>query len=238
LEAVRRRAVSLVATGQTQAAVAKKLSVPIPTVARGLARHRADGDAGLDAQPTPGRPQLLSDAQDAPGQPWLAPKPTEHVDGIHDFVIDLKPPSDGTIKIYAPVAPDGPYGNGPTTHLLYASGEVCVAPGKEPRDYDKAEAVARYGAQCYSDYVTTGTFSDNGAKVRVRRLDPQLTSRRIARRNPLPARPRGDCACENDGEEALLNSLARHSTHQENDRLAAHEAAHRDAPQHPGAAQI
>jgi hypothetical protein len=91
------------------------------------------------------------------------------VDGVHDFVIDLKPQSNGTIKIYAPICPDDPHGKCSTTHHRYESGEICVVAGKEPRDYDRAEALARYWAQRYSDYVSSpsGTFNDNGARVRV-----------------------------------------------------------------------
>lgn len=85
----------------------------------------------------------------------------------HEFVVELRPQANGTIKIFAPTCPDDPHGNGVTTHHRYQSGEVCVAAGKEPRDYDKAEAIARYWVQRYADYVDTGTFADNGAKVRV-----------------------------------------------------------------------
>jgi hypothetical protein len=89
------------------------------------------------------------------------------VDGRHHFVIDLKPQSDGTIKIVAPIAPADPYGKGAAVHHLYDSGEICVAAGKEPRTFDKAEAIAKYWAERYSAYVDTGTFADTGAKVRV-----------------------------------------------------------------------
>jgi hypothetical protein len=89
------------------------------------------------------------------------------VDGAHEFVIDLIPQTDGTIKIFAPIAPPDPHGKGVTSHHRYSSGEVCVAAGKEPRTFDKAEAIARYWAQRYSAYVATGAFADTGAKVRV-----------------------------------------------------------------------
>lgn len=89
------------------------------------------------------------------------------VDGLYDFVIDLKPQPDGTIKIFAPIAPPDPHGKGADTHHRYASGEVCVASGKEPRTYDTAEAIAKYWAERYAAYLTTGTFDDTGARVRV-----------------------------------------------------------------------
>lgn len=89
------------------------------------------------------------------------------VDGRHDFVFDLEPQANGTIKVLAPICPPDPYGKSAATHHRYDSGEICVASGKEPRTYGKAEAIARYWAEKYSAYVTTGTFADTGAKVRV-----------------------------------------------------------------------
>jgi len=78
LEAVRRRAVQLVMRGQSQASVAAALGVHAVTVAKWMARHRRDGDAGLAAKPTPGRPRYLSSAQDRQVRRWLAQKPTAH----------------------------------------------------------------------------------------------------------------------------------------------------------------
>ena len=78
LEAIRRRAVEQVSAGRTQAAVAAALGVHSVTVAKWVARHRADGDAGLAARPTPGRPRLLTPEQDRQVRGWLAGKPTAH----------------------------------------------------------------------------------------------------------------------------------------------------------------
>ena len=78
LEAVRRLAVQRVSAGQTQAAVARSLGVHPVTVAKWVARHRAQGDAGLAARPTPGRPRFLTPEQDQQVRGWLAEKPTAH----------------------------------------------------------------------------------------------------------------------------------------------------------------
>jgi len=78
LEAIRRRAVELVLAGRTQVAVAATLGVHAVTVAKWVARHRADGAAGLTAKPTPGRPRFLTPAQDRQVRGWLADKPTAH----------------------------------------------------------------------------------------------------------------------------------------------------------------
>jgi hypothetical protein len=89
------------------------------------------------------------------------------VNDCHEFVVDFKPQSDGSIKIFSPICPPDPYGKGATTHHRYSSGKICVAAGKEPRTYEKAEAIAQYWVERYSGYVTTGTFADTGAKVHV-----------------------------------------------------------------------
>ena len=78
LEAVRRQAVARVLNGRTQAAVAQSLGVHPVTVAKWMARHRASGDAGLEAKPTPGRPRYLTAAQEEQVKVWLTQKPTEH----------------------------------------------------------------------------------------------------------------------------------------------------------------
>jgi transposase len=78
LEAFRRRAVESVLQGQTQAAVAQAFQVHPVTVAKWMARHRADGDAGLAAKPAPGRPRYLTVEQDLQVRAWLSQKPTAH----------------------------------------------------------------------------------------------------------------------------------------------------------------
>lgn len=76
LEAVRRRAVQLVLGGRTQSAVAAALGVHPVTVAKWMAKHRVDGETGLAAKPTPGRPRFLTPEQDQQVRQWLAQKPT------------------------------------------------------------------------------------------------------------------------------------------------------------------
>ena len=78
LEALRRQAVARVLAGRTQASVAEGLGVHPVTVAKWMARHRVEGEAGLAAKPTPGRPRFLSSAQEAQVKTWLAQKPTAH----------------------------------------------------------------------------------------------------------------------------------------------------------------
>jgi transposase len=78
LEATRRRAVARVLAGQTQVAVAQAFGLHLTTVAKWVARHRAEGVDGLAARPTPGRPRFLTDAQEAQVRSWLTQKPTDH----------------------------------------------------------------------------------------------------------------------------------------------------------------
>lgn len=78
LEALRVRAVRAVLAGQSQVAAARSLGVHCVTVAKWMARHRRDGDVGLVAKPTPGRPRLLTSGQDQPVRTWLSQKPTTH----------------------------------------------------------------------------------------------------------------------------------------------------------------
>ena len=78
LEALRRKAVDRVLNGQTQAVVAESLGVHPVTVAKWMARHRAEGEAGLAAKPTPGRPRFLSPAQETRVKTWRTQKPTTH----------------------------------------------------------------------------------------------------------------------------------------------------------------
>jgi transposase len=78
LEARRRIAVERFREGWTQAAIADFLDVHPVTVAKWMARHRREGDAGLAAKPTPGRPRFLTPNQERLVLEWLAEKPTAH----------------------------------------------------------------------------------------------------------------------------------------------------------------
>ena len=78
MEATRHRAVARVMAGQTQTAVANAFGVHLTTVAKWMARHRAEGPGGLRAKPTPGRPRMLTAEQEAEVRSWLAQKPTDH----------------------------------------------------------------------------------------------------------------------------------------------------------------
>ena len=78
LDALRRQAGARVLSGQTQASVAEGLGLHPVTVAKWTAKHRAEGEAGLAAKPTPGRPRFLTPAREARVKTWLAQKPTAH----------------------------------------------------------------------------------------------------------------------------------------------------------------
>src|SRR5689334_21687030 len=78
LEARRRLAVRRVNDGWTQKDVAAFVGVHPVTVAKWVARYRAEGDDGPRAKPTPGRPRFLTADQERQVLSWLAEKPTAH----------------------------------------------------------------------------------------------------------------------------------------------------------------
>lgn len=78
LETLRMRAVRAVLAGESQAAVARAFGVHSVTIAKWMARHRRDGDAGLQAKLTSGRPRFLTPEQDQLVRTWLSQKPTAH----------------------------------------------------------------------------------------------------------------------------------------------------------------
>jgi transposase len=78
LEARRILAVQRVGEGWAQKDVAAFLGVHPVTVKKWVARHRAAGDDGLKAEPTPGRPRFLTDDQEKQVLAWLAEPPTRH----------------------------------------------------------------------------------------------------------------------------------------------------------------
>ena len=78
LEARRRLAVQRVSDGWSQKDVAAFLGVHPVTVGKWVARHRAKGEAGLEAKPTPGRPPFLTPDQEKTVLGWLADPPSRH----------------------------------------------------------------------------------------------------------------------------------------------------------------
>src|SRR5256885_17102392 len=78
LEHRRLLAVQRVLEGYSTEEVAEFLDVDPRSVRRWVAAYRADGDEGLLAQPTPGRPPKLTSTQEKIIRRWLADKPTEH----------------------------------------------------------------------------------------------------------------------------------------------------------------
>jgi transposase len=63
LEKRRRRAVQLLESGRTLAAVARQVGAAVSSVFRWSQAYQRKGSRGLEAKPTPGRPPRLSKAQ-------------------------------------------------------------------------------------------------------------------------------------------------------------------------------
>lgn len=78
LEARRIAAVRRVEEGWAQKDVAAFLGVHPVTVAKWVARHRADNNNGLKAKPAPGRPRFLTGAQERKVLGWLNASPTKY----------------------------------------------------------------------------------------------------------------------------------------------------------------
>ena len=78
MESRRRLAVEKVLAGWMHKDVADFLGVHPVTVAKWMARHRTEGEDGLTAKPTPGRPRFLTSDQERQVKSWLSQKPTEH----------------------------------------------------------------------------------------------------------------------------------------------------------------
>jgi len=78
MEAKRHLAVRRVMDGLACKDVAAVLGVHVETVRLWVRTHKAQGEAGLKAKPHPGRPRLLTAAQEAQVRRWLTEKPTKH----------------------------------------------------------------------------------------------------------------------------------------------------------------
>jgi len=78
LEARRMTAVRRVGEGWAQKDAAAFLGVHPVTLKKWVARHRAVGDDGLRAKPTPGRPRFLTDEHERKVLGWLNETPTAH----------------------------------------------------------------------------------------------------------------------------------------------------------------
>jgi len=78
LEARRITAVLRVKAGWSQKDVASFLGVHPVTIAKWVARHREDGNDGLKAKTTPGRPRFLTPDQERKVLGWLNESPTQH----------------------------------------------------------------------------------------------------------------------------------------------------------------
>ena len=70
-------------------------------------------------------------------------------------------------KIYADEHPPDPWGKGVGHNHLYASGEVCVAAGKEPGTLDRAIAIGQVWAHGWVEYCRTGEFPKGPKRVNV-----------------------------------------------------------------------
>jgi hypothetical protein len=86
------------------------------------------------------------------------------------YTIWYRREDDGTYTLWAHNWPNDPFHNVDESHLggsTPAGAEVCIAPGKEPRSLERAEAIAHTWMLGYSEYVRTGKFPKGTRRVSV-----------------------------------------------------------------------
>ena len=81
------------------------------------------------------------------------------------YTIAYRPQGDGSIAVHAEVRPKDPYRNRDECHIDLDGTLVCVAAGKEPRSFERAEAIAHAWMLGYSVYVRTGRFPRGTVRV-------------------------------------------------------------------------
>lgn len=74
------------------------------------------------------------------------------------YTVSYYPQQNGTYKLYCSEHPPDPYGKSVHENHLYSSGEICVAAGKAPTTFDRAQAIVAAFIDGYSEYVRTGSF--------------------------------------------------------------------------------
>lgn len=84
-----------------------------------------------------------------------------------EYTIRYESQPDGTWKCFADAHPDNDYDPAVRLCHLYSSDEICVFAGKEPRTFDRAQAIAFVWMEGYSQYVRTGVFPKGKKRVHV-----------------------------------------------------------------------
>lgn len=89
--------------------------------------------------------------------------------GSDEYCIEYRTDKSGKIALYCTDHPTNRYSDDPRkTHIFEdKGGKLCVAAGREPRDFEHAEAIAFLWMQGYSQYVRTGEFGATGGCVDV-----------------------------------------------------------------------
>jgi hypothetical protein len=89
------------------------------------------------------------------------PKYTDH------YALSFRPQADGTFEIHAETRPHDPYRLVDECHIDLGGTKVCVRVGKEPRTFERAEAIAHAWMIGYSVYIRTGKFPRGSVRVDV-----------------------------------------------------------------------
>lgn len=90
------------------------------------------------------------------------------VNGVHRFVIEARHSWwTGEYSLYAISYPPDPFRGSVTQNHLYASGQICVSSGNEPKTLERAKAIAMAWCEGYSTYLRTRQFPNGPKKITV-----------------------------------------------------------------------
>lgn len=85
--------------------------------------------------------------------------------GSHMYTIEYREDASGKIKMHVTEHPKPPGGNNPNFSHLNTDGTICVTPGREPKNFESAEAIAFLFMRGFSHYVQTGKAAPSGGRV-------------------------------------------------------------------------
>jgi len=86
-------------------------------------------------------------------------------DYADEYAIAYQREDDGTFTIWAEERPDDPYRDPDEAHVALDGEKVCVAPGREPRSLERAEAIAHTWMLGFSVYIRSGRFPRGTRRV-------------------------------------------------------------------------
>ncbi len=84
-----------------------------------------------------------------------------------EYAIRYEEQPGGTWKMYADEHPPNPFDPSVSKCHLYSSKLICVASGKEPHAFERAQAIAFVWMDGFSQYIRRGVFPTGRKRVHV-----------------------------------------------------------------------